>query len=140
MDSITIPDSGYINISAYKMIGDSTSELPPLGNSILYVDALNFDSYITGINEYLEITTNFKLFPNVNNGSFDVSFETLENEYTTIKIYDMQGREIMNLFSGSLSAGNHAFHYSLQELNNGNYLYVVASGKGYRAEKLIIQK
>ncbi|MFC1732409.1 T9SS type A sorting domain-containing protein [candidate division KSB1 bacterium] len=57
-----------------------------------------------------------------------------------MKIYDMEGSEIMNLFSGSLSAGNHAFHYNIQELNNGNYLYVVASGKGYRSEKICLQK
>lgn len=137
---VVVPDSGYINISASKGLGNNTSDLPPLGNSILYVDALNFDTYLTGINEHLDITTNFKLFPNVNNGAFDVSFEISENEYTTIKIYDIVGREIMNLFSGSLSAGNHAFHYSVQELDNGNYLYVVASGKGYRSKKFCIQK
>jgi len=139
-DSIVVPDSGYIDISAYKGIGSSTYDLQPLGNSVLYVDALNFDTYLAGINEHKEITSNFKLFPTINNGGFDVIFETTEKEYTTIKIYDMQGREIMNLFNDNLSSGKHTFHYNLHELNNENYLYVVASGKGYRSEKICIQK
>lgn len=140
LDSLEVPDSAFIFIAAYKMLCDSVSDLPPLGNSILYVDALNFDTYITGINEHMEITTNFKLFPTVINRTFNVSFQTLENDFITIKIYDMQGQEIMNLYNGNLSVGNHSFKYNVQELNNGNYIYVVASEKGYKAEKFIIQK
>lgn len=140
VDPIVVPDSAYINISAYRGLIDTISDQPPLGNSVLIVDALNFDTYLVGINEQLEITTNFKLFPTANNGTFDVSFEILENEYTTIKVYDMQGREIRKLYSGNLSAGYHSFHYSMPELNNGYYLYMVATGKGYRSEKICIQK
>ncbi len=140
LDSLEVPDSAYINIAAFKGLGDSVSDLRPLGNSVLVVDALNFDSYLVGINDHMAITTNFKLFPNANNGSFDVIFETSENEYTTIRIYDMLGREIKNLFSGQLSAGIHSFHYSMPELNIGNYIYVVASGKGYSSEKICIQR
>lgn len=134
------PDSAYINISAYKGLDANTSDVPPLGNSILYVDALNFDTYLVGVNEHKETIKNLKLFPSLNNGVFNVSFEIMESEFTTIKIYDLQGREIRNLFSGNLSVGNHSFHYSMGELNNGTYLYVVATAKGYSTEKICIQK
>ncbi len=140
LDSLEVPDSAYINIAAFRGLVDTLSDLRPLGNSVLIVDALNFDTYLVGINEHMAITTNLSLFPNASSGDFDVSFSTSENEYTTIKIYDLQGREIRNLYSGQLSAGNHSFHYSMPELNNGNYLYVVASGKGYSTEKICIQK
>lgn len=134
-----IPDSAYINISAYKGLDDNTSDLQPLGNSILYVDALNFDTYLVGVNEHMESVKNLKLFPNLNNGVFNVSFEIMESVFTTIKIYDVQGREIRNLFSGNLSVGNHSFHYSMGKLNNGTYLYVVATARGYSTEKICIQ-
>ncbi len=137
---VTVPDSGFIDIAAYKMFGTTPGELDPLGNSVLIIDALNFDTYLTGINEYMDITKDFTLYPNINNGIFDVNFETSESDYTTIKIYDMNGREIINSFSGNLNSGNHEFHYNLPELNNGNYLYVVATGKGYKSEKICIQK
>jgi len=125
---------------AYKTIGASSYDLNPLGNSILIVDALNFNTYLTGLDENMDITSDFKLFPNMNDGTFTVNFKTSENEFTTIKIYDLNGREIVNLFSGILNADNHEFHYNLPELTNGNYLYVVSSGKGYKAENICVQK
>jgi hypothetical protein len=139
-DNFLIPDSGYISLAAYKSLGGTLYNLKPLGNSVLFVDVLNFDSFITGIKANRDITTNFALFPNANNGIFDVKFNTSENDFTTIKLFDMAGKEIINLYSGLLTAGDHEFHYALPELINGNYLYVVASEKGYRAENLSIQK
>jgi len=100
---------------------------------------LNFDSYLSSP-ENMDITSNFHLFPSVSNGNLNVKFETSENDFTTIKIYDLNGREIMNLFSGNLNKGNHDYQYNVHELINGNYLFLVASGKGYRAEKFCIQK
>lgn len=138
-DNAVVPDSAYIDIAAYKGIGP-TGPLKPLGNSILLVDALNFDSYLSGINEHLDITANFQLFPNANKGAFDVNFETEKSDYTTIKIYDLNGREVSSLFEGNLNSGAHAFHYDVQNLNNGDYLFVVATGEGYKVEKLGIQK
>lgn len=139
MDGVTVPDSAYINISAYKIISGPMVELEPLGNSALYVDALSFDYYLE-VNEQMDITSSFVLYPNAGNGMFEVKFNTLENNFATIKIYDLSGKEIMNLFSGILEAGPHKFQYNLQQLTNGNYLYVVATDKGYRAEKITVQK
>lgn len=138
-DNVLVPDSGYIEIGAYKMIGQSVYELPPLGNSVLWVDALNFDTFIYGVNE-LDITKGFSLFPNANDGNFVVNFGTAERDYTTIIIYDISGKKIMDLFSGMLDAGSHEFSYSLPDLESGNYLFVISSAKGYRAEKLCIQR
>ncbi len=139
-DNVLVPDSGYINIAAFKGIGGTSYNMNPLGNSILIVDALNFDTYLTGIKENIDITKNFVLFPNVNSGIFDVTFSTSSEDFTTIKIYDIEGKEIMNLFSGVMSSGKHEFHYCFPELNSGNYLYMVSTEKGYRTEKVCIQR
>ncbi len=96
----TVPDSGYIAILAYKAIIATGGGGKVLGNSILVVDALNFNTYL-GIDEQKDITTNFNLFPNANKGVFDVTFNTSVKDFTTIKIYDMDGKEITNLFSGT---------------------------------------
>lgn len=138
-DNVVVPDSAYIDISAYKAFGPS-GPLKPLGNSILYVDALNFDSYLSGVNETMNITTGFCLYPNSNNGNFNVVFETSKTDYTTITIYDLEGRKVKDLFNGKLNAGLHSFQYDLRELNNGNYLYMVATAEGYKVEKLTIQR
>ncbi|TAL57177.1 MAG: T9SS type A sorting domain-containing protein [Bacteroidetes bacterium] len=135
------PDSAYISLGAFQEMNFYTGvRYPVKGNSALYIDALNYDSFLTGISEHMDITTNFKLFPNANNGAFDLSFETIKSDYTTIKIYDLSGREAMTLFSGNLNSGAHTLHYDVKILDNGNYLFVIATGEGYRAEKLFIQK
>lgn len=140
-NATVVPDSAYISLDAFQELSFYTGvKYPVKGNSAFYVDALNYDSYLTGVDKPLDITSNFKLFPNATSGNFDVHFKTSESDYVSIKIYDMDGKEILNLFSGSLSSGEHVFHYNMEELSNGNYLYVVASEKGYKAEKLCVQK
>ena len=140
-DANAVPDIAWIQLSSYQDVNFATrAKMYAKGNSALYVDALNYDSYITGINENMNITNNFKMYSNPNNGNFDVSFETASNDYTTIRIYNMDGKEIMNLYSGNLNSGTHSFHYALNELQNGNYLYMISSAKGYKVEKLVIQK
>lgn len=140
LDNVVVPDSGYINIGAYKGLGDSVSDLPPLGNSVLIIDALNFDSYLTGISDNMDITKNFVLYPSVSHAIFNVSFETTTDEFTTIRMYDLLGRKVKELFNGNLTKGPHTFQYNLPDLNNGNYLYVVATDKGYKAAQICIQK
>jgi hypothetical protein len=141
-----VPDSADIMISAYKDIDLAAvppSHLPVKGNSVLYVDALNFDTWLTvstlhdGNN--LKITQKFRLLPNSNNSGFNACFETSKNDYTTIKIFDMAGREQKQLFSGDLSAGKHEINFETAGLSNGAHLFVIASGSGYTAEKLTIQ-
>lgn len=140
-DSPTVsPDSAYIDIAAYISIGYTPGNEPqPKGNSILYIDALNFDTYLSGINGKFNITADFILYPSINAGVFDVSFETKISDYTTIKIYDLNGREVAEMFNSKLGSGEHNFHFNMQHLQNGSYIFVVATGTGYRAEKLIIQ-
>ena len=137
-----VPDSGYVSLSPFKEIDVTTgSQLKAHGNSVLYIDALNYDTYITtDINTKADITTNFSLFPTVGNGNLQVNFETSVNDFTTIKVYDLAAREIKNLYSGELNAGVHNFNFSLNDMPNGNYLFVVATEKGYRAEKFCIAR
>lgn len=140
-DGAGVPDSAYINIAAFKGIDITNGQqLPVHGNSVLYVDALNFDSYISGINDPNAITRNFNLYPTVGSGEFNLWFDTDKSDFTTIRVYDMQGREVKDLFAGTLSQGAHTFHYAINDLENSAYLLVVATGSGYRTEKIVISK
>jgi hypothetical protein len=139
------PDSGYITIMPYKEVDiygtASQTHLPAHGNSVLYIDALNYDTYITtGIDSRADITTNFSLYPSPCNGNIHVSFETLVNDFTTIKVYDLEAREIKILYIGQLNSGIQSFDFTLNDVPNGNYLFVLATNKGYRAEKFSVVK
>ncbi|MFN0201981.1 MAG: T9SS type A sorting domain-containing protein [Bacteroidia bacterium] len=127
-----VPDSGSILIFAAS--GGAK------GNSVLLVDALNYNTF-TSIDEALDITQDFALYPNpISDGNFEVRFSTMEEDFVTVRIFDMNAKEVMNLFSGTMPAGKHEYRYNLSTLNSGNYLYMVSSGKGFRVEKICIQK
>lgn len=137
-----VPDSGYVSIDPFKEIDitNPNAKLAPHGNSVLYVDALNYDTYITGIEDKTDITTNFSLYPTVGNGYLQLKFETTTTDFTTVKVYDLNAREIKNLYSGDLNTGAQSFHFNLNNVSNGNYLLVVATAKGYHAEKFNVVK
>lgn len=137
-----VPDSGYITISPFREIDFNTGgKLVPHGNSVLYIDALNYDTYLTtGIDSKADFTTNFSLYPTAGYGDLQVNFETAVADFTTIKVYDLNAREIKNLFSGLLNSGIQEFNFNLNDVPNGNYLMVVATAKGYRAEKFNVVK
>ncbi len=137
-----VPDSGYVSLDPFKEIDitNPTAKLVPHGNSMLYVDALNYDTYITGIDDKADITSNFSLYPTVSNGNLQLNFETATTDFTTAKVYDLNAREIKNLYSGNLNAGVQSFYFNLSDVPNGNYLLVVATAKGYHAEKFNVVK
>jgi hypothetical protein len=139
-----VPDSGQIELYAYLDYSQYNNVLhaglPIHGNSAVWVDALSFDTYVTGIGKVNDITGYFKLIPNVNNGNFHLQYELPENNYVSLKIYDMNAREVMNLYSGNAQQGLHNESYDASSLANGTYLLMLASDKGYHTEKLIIQK
>lgn len=137
-----VPDSGYIGLSPIKEIDPSNgNHLNAHGNSVLYVDALNYDTYLTtGINSKADITTFFALYPTVGNGNLQLNFETATTDFTTVKVYDLNAREIKNLYTGNLNRGLQSFSFDLSHVPNGSYLLVVATAKGYHAEKFNVVK
>jgi hypothetical protein len=141
------PDSAYIDIAAYKELNFSTGTkipYPVKGNSVLFIDALNFDTYLgaTGTlpgGQNLQITRNFRLVMFADKNIFLAQFETFTTDYATVKIFDMAGRQCTCLFDGTMSAGTHEMKFDSRALGRGTYLFVIASAKGYTAEKLTVQ-
>ena len=136
----TIPDSGWAILASYVFFRGSVTNLKPIGNSALYVDALSFDTYTTDIQQHNDITGSFKLMLNVNNGQFEVQYQLNESGYTTLKLYDMNGREMRVLSAGNLTAGFYSQSYEVPALADGNYLLVLSSANGFHSEKITVMQ
>ena len=79
----------------------------------------------------------FTLFPNPNNGNFNIQFTSNLNNEIKVNVHDMRGREV---FQKSYS-NNGLFNESL-ELNNiqsGIYLITVQDGTRKEVKKIVIQ-
>lgn len=135
-----VPDSSYISITAYKNLDMTTGkELPVRGNSVLLVDALNFDSYLVGYGE-LDFTKNFLLYPSVTTGSFQVKFDLDKDQFISIRIYDLEGKLVKDLLNQNKKSGSQFIEFDIRDLSSGNYLFVLSSETGYRAEKIVVEK
>jgi len=139
-DNTLVPDSGWAILSAYVFYRGTNTNLRPLGNSVLYVDAVSFDTYATGIQQVNDITNSFKLMPNANNGKFQIQYDLKDAGFTTLKIYDMNGHELRNLGSGNFVSGHYTQDCDATELAKGNYLIVLSGENGFHSEELVIAR
>ena len=80
---------------------------------------------------------NFSLYPNPNNGSFNVKFNSNSNNLIQIGVYDMSGRQIFNQ-----SFENSGFFDQNIELNSvqaGIYLVNIQDGEQKITKKIIVE-
>lgn len=80
---------------------------------------------------------NFTLYPNPNNGNFNIQFNSNSGNEISIEVHDMRGRSIYN----KSYTNNGLFNESLQ-LNNaqaGVYLVTVQDGAKKEVKKIVVQ-
>jgi hypothetical protein len=145
-DSTTVPDSASIALSAYKQMDLTTMAGGlPLGNSVLYVDNLSFDTLLTSISKDRtdEIPGEYELrqnFPNPFNPSTVISYQLHAAGQVILKVYNVLGREVKTLVSERQTAGSHHVTFNAGSLPSGVYFYRIQAGDYHDAKKLILLK
>ncbi len=106
-DAITSPDTVYI--TGRGVIPDDASETP------------------------LPLVFELKpLYPNPFNSAVNISFTLPRASDVSLKVYDLLGREVSTLFSGSMNAGLHNTQWNCAECAAGIYLFKLeAAGQTY---------
>ncbi len=105
-------------------------------------DAITVQMTPLSVEEINEIRS-VQIYPNPVNGPTYIRF-TLSNyeEECLIDIYDMNGKNIANLYSGSLSSGNHEFRWDGMvngiKLPSSNYILQIRSKEFTTSKKIII--
>ncbi len=77
-------------------------------------------------------------FPNPFNPSTVISFQLSVNSRVTLKVFDVNGREVARLVDGNLKAGNHALTFNASDLPSGVYFYKLMSGQHTQVRKAIL--
>ncbi|MEK6571791.1 MAG: T9SS type A sorting domain-containing protein, partial [Bacteroidota bacterium] len=79
-------------------------------------------------------------YPNPFNPSTQIKFTLPEAGMTSLKVYDMLGREVATLVEESLAAGGYTATFDASKLSSGVYAYVLTS-RGYRlSNKMVLVK
>jgi hypothetical protein len=79
-------------------------------------------------------------YPNPFNPSTQISFSITKNGATTLKVYDMMGREVSTLVNEMLAPGTYSVKFEATSLSSGTYLYVLTSGGARLTNKMLLLK
>lgn len=79
-------------------------------------------------------------YPNPFNNSSIVEFSMETKGFATVSLYDLSGREISRLASGSFTAGNHSVALQADELSAGVYILRLEAGGMSQSRKVVLVK
>ena len=82
--------------------------------------------YSDVVEVYLNIPEAFSLqqnYPNPFNPDTKIDFSLGADSKVTLKIYDILGRQVAEIFDGNLSTGTHRVNFNGAKLNSGVYFY-----------------
>ncbi|MFA3783401.1 LamG-like jellyroll fold domain-containing protein [Melioribacteraceae bacterium 4301-Me] len=95
----------------------------------------------TGIREIKQIPEKFELmqnYPNPFNPTTIIRFSVPKQEYVTLKVFDLLGREITTLVSEVLNPGTYEINFDARGLASGIYFYRLQAGNFIKTNKLIL--
>ncbi|MCP4581080.1 MAG: T9SS type A sorting domain-containing protein [candidate division Zixibacteria bacterium] len=79
-------------------------------------------------------------YPNPFNATTMITFDIPENQFVTIKLYDLLGREVQTLYKENTQPGVHDIRVDSSELSSGFYFYRLQAGDHTQSKKMILIK
>jgi hypothetical protein len=148
----------YLGSIVLKFVNENI----PLGTSIFTSSRINGNDDVAGpsisfgengttaVEEQKgkNIPTEYELsqnYPNPFNPTTTISFGLPVRSNTTLKIYDLLGREVVTLFEGELNEGRHSIiwngenHYG-EKVSSGTYIYRIVTGEKIFTKKMMLLK
>jgi len=147
-----VSTSGEIK-KIYEAPGDGPAGLAWNGEYLWYVDFITDKIYKLQIPEVTSVSfladienvipKKFVLeqnYPNPFNSSTEINFYLLESSYTTLKIYNILGKEIDTLLNRNLEPGKYTIKWNVRNLSSGVYFYRLETRNHSITMKCILQK
>ena len=102
-----------------------------------------FRSGITSVNKtnsLLKIFALYQNFPNPFNPTTNINYQLFKNDFVTLKVYDMLGREVASLVNENEQAGSYSVPFDASELSSGIYIYTIRANDFVKSKKMILLK
>lgn len=129
----SIPGTGFLTIRTEKVSNPSE-----------YVDVVFGGSYSPlGIYQISSIVKDFSLgqnYPNPYNPVTKINFSIPKNNYVSLVVYDILGKEVKVLVNEKLSAGEYETDFDAEGLASGMYYYTLRAGDNVSLKKMVLIK
>lgn len=123
--------------------GDSaTVNMSSTGN----LDSINFrlNNVFVGVNPISKIIPSecklFQNYPNPFNPVTNIKFYIKENDFVSLKVFNIIGMELFTLINQKLSAGEYEIQFYDEQLPSGIYFYTLRSGSFTDTKKMLLIK
>ena len=146
--TINFPEDGqwfdYLN-KTVQQVNEGSLELDLAPGAFHIFTSTDFSGLVTSSEsrEILQIKDQFKLYPNYPNPfnpSTQISFSLAEYGATTLRIYDLLGREVATLVNGQLAPGNHTVNFIGSGLSSGIYFVRLVQGSNTQTHTITLVK
>lgn len=135
--------SGNAHLDSYQL---TYVDGQPSTGFILFDDLRAVELGLPTSNEeelFADIPTEVKLnqnYPNPFNPSTSISFGLPQRSNVNISVYDLLGRKVTTVFSGSKPEGFHTIQFDASNLSSGIYIYQLRTNSGIISKKMTLLK
>ena len=126
--------AGYVRLRA---------ELVSNPSQFIEVDFRVATPLAIGIQQISSLVEEYNLsqnYPNPFNPSTKINFSIPKNEYVSLRVYDILGREVKVLVNGSLTVGEYEVNFDASGLASGMYYYSLRAGEFVNVKKMVLVK
>jgi hypothetical protein len=82
----------------------------------------------------------YQNYPNPFNPTTNIKFDIPSSSFASLKIYDINGREVAQLVNQNLQAGKYEYSFNAASLASGIYYFKLVSGEFSQIKKMILVK
>ncbi len=97
------------------------------------------DIFETISSEYTEMTL-IQNYPNPFNPITKINYSINKNEFVSIKVFDVLGKEVTTLMNEEKPSGNYEVYFNASNLASGIYYYQLRAGEFVETKKMILLK
>lgn len=138
--SQTCPSGSYSHISMGRLSTGGTANIWAVGDAgkIIYL------SGVVGVEPInSQIPLNYELkqnYPNPFNPETKINYSIPSSNFVTLKIFDMAGKEIMQLVNEKQTAGNYSVRFNAAGISSGTYFYKLSADGFSDVKKMVVVK
>ena len=132
-----IIDGDDINDELAKDLAESINNQQMIASGIVPEGSILFKQI--GVDKILTYEL-FNNYPNPFNPATLISFSIPNDEFVSLKIYDVLGREVAQIINERRSAGTYQIEFNASSLNSGVYYYTLTAGSYTETKKMMLVK